>query len=324
MTASADHPSSADSAFGAANLWPGLQIRHLAALTALAQEGSFGRAADRLGYTQSAISQQIAALERAVGQRLVERPRGTRPVKLTPAGYLLDEHASKILTRLAAVRADLATLPQNGPATLEVGVYQSVGARVIPAALQRFSRDWPHTKIRLVESYTDEELLRMLERGHLDVSFAVLPLGDGPFEWVRLLRDPYILIVPADSPLAGRSAPPTTAELTALQLIGFRECRSVHAAEEQLLAHGVVPRVMFRSSDNRTIQALVAAGVGAALIPELAFEPHDDAVAEVALDLQLPPRILALAWHRDRHFGPELKAFAEIVREICIGLESRR
>ena len=322
MSASEDHRPSADSAFGAANLWPGLQIRHLAALTALAQEGSFGRAADRLGYTQSAISQQIAALERAVGQLLVERPRGTRPVKLTPAGYLLDEHASKILTRLAAARADLETLPNDGLTTLEVGVYQSVGARVIPAALQRFSTAYPHTKIQLIESNTDEELLTMLKRGQLDVSFAVLPLGDGPFEWVQLLRDPYILIVPADSPLAGRSAPPTLAELSALQLIGFRECRSVHAAEDQLLAHGVVPRIIFRSNDNRTIQALVAAGTGAALIPALAFEPHDDAVVAVPLDLQLPPRILALAWHRDRHFGPELKAFAEIVRESCLGVVS--
>src|SRR5581483_5340446 len=87
------------SGLGIGSLWPGLQIRHLAALAALAQEGSFGRAAERLGYTQSAISQQIAALERLVGQRLVERPGGTRPVRLTPAGHLLEEHAEAILSR---------------------------------------------------------------------------------------------------------------------------------------------------------------------------------------------------------------------------------
>jgi DNA-binding transcriptional LysR family regulator len=137
---------------------------------------------------------------------------------------------------------------------------------------------------------------------------------------VQLLRDPYILIVPADSPLAGRCTPPTIAELTALQLIGFRECRSVHAAEDQLLAQGVVPRIIFRSSDNRTIQALVAAGVGAALMPQLAFEPHDDAVAAVELGLELPARVLVLAWHRDRHFSPELEAFTEIVRRGCLAV----
>ena len=301
-------------------------MRHLTALSAIAQEGSFGRAADRLGYTQSAISQQIAALERVVGQQLVERPRGARPVRLTAAGHLLEEHASTILSHLAAARADLGMLPSDGPTTLEVGVYQSVGARVIPAALHSFSKAWPHAKVELIESNTDEELLALVERGQLDLSFAVLPLGDGPFDWVQLLRDPYILIVPADSPLAGRSTPPTVAELTALQLIGFRECRSVHAAEEQLLAQGVVPRIIFRSNDNRTIQALVAAGVGAALIPQLAFEPHDDAVVAVPLNLELPPRVLVLAWHRDRHLAPELEAFAEIVSESCstVAGESQR
>jgi DNA-binding transcriptional LysR family regulator len=320
VSGSTDPRGPADWASGTANLWPGLQIRHLAALSALAQEGSFGRAAQRLGYTQSAISQQIAALERTVGQQLVDRPGGTRPVTLTPAGALLEEHASTILSRLAAARADLAVLPREGPTTLEVGVYQSVGARIIPGALSRFRRAWPHTTVQLTESNRDQELLALLEHGRLDIAFAVLPLGEGPFEWVELLRDPYVLIVPADSPLARRPTPPTAAELTALQLIGFRECRSVDAAEEQLLARGVVPRIIFRSNDNRTIQALVAAGVGAALMPQLAFEPHDDAVVAVPLDLDLPPRILALAWHRDRHLGPQLEAFAEIVRESCLGV----
>src|SRR5437870_5109363 len=73
--------------------WLGLELRHLVALKALADEGSFGRAATRLGYTQSAISQQIASLERIVGQRLVERPGGPRPISLTDAGRLLLRHA---------------------------------------------------------------------------------------------------------------------------------------------------------------------------------------------------------------------------------------
>jgi len=320
VSASNDPDSSAHGATGVGDMWPGLHIRHLAALAALAREGSFGRAAERLGYTQSAISQQIAALERVVGQRLVERPGGMRRITLTPAGRLLHEHGMTILSRVAAARADLAAVSRRGPASLEVGVYQSVGARIIPEVLQRFARDHPDTTIHLTESNTDEELLALLEHGQLDLTFAVLPLADGPFEWVELLRDPYILIVTAGSALARCKRPPTRAEVTALRLIGFRECRSVHAAEEQLLASGIVPRIILRSNDNRTIQALVAAGVGAALIPRLAFERHDDAVVAVSLDLDLPPRTLALAWHRDRQVGPELEAFTRLVREGCSAL----
>jgi DNA-binding transcriptional LysR family regulator len=84
------------------------------------------------------------------------------------------------------------------------------------------------------------------------------------------------------------------------------------------MARGVLPRIVFRTNDNRTMQALVAAGVGAALVPQLAFEPRDDEVAALPLDADLlPHRIVALAWHRDRHLDPEIEAFVEVVRDCC-------
>ncbi len=90
--------------------WHGVEIRHLAALRAVAETGSFGRAAERLGYTQSAVSQQIATLEKAVGTRLVERPGGPRPISITEAGNVLLRHADGIVARLRAAQADLAAL----------------------------------------------------------------------------------------------------------------------------------------------------------------------------------------------------------------------
>src|SRR5215210_5465580 len=107
--------------------WLGVELRHLAALQAIAAEGTFGRAAQRLGYTQSAVSQQIATLERLVGQRLVERPGGPRPVSLTEAGRLLLRHAAAIVARLEAARADLEALGAGAAGSLRVGTYQSVG-----------------------------------------------------------------------------------------------------------------------------------------------------------------------------------------------------
>src|SRR6476660_2394442 len=109
--------------------WLGVELRHLAALDALETEGSFGRAALKLGYTQSAVSQQIATLERIVGEKLVERPGGPRPVALTEAGRLLLRHARVIVARLQAAQADLRALREGEVGTLRVGTFQSVGAR---------------------------------------------------------------------------------------------------------------------------------------------------------------------------------------------------
>src|SRR5215212_6341538 len=108
-----------------ANGFLDIELRHLAALQAVSEEGSFGRAATRLGYTQSAISQQIATLERIVGERLVERPGGPRPISLTEAGRLLLRHASSIVARLQAAQADLQALRAGESGTIRVGTFQS-------------------------------------------------------------------------------------------------------------------------------------------------------------------------------------------------------
>src|SRR5919199_189644 len=193
--------------------WLGIELRHLLALEAVAREGSFGKAAASLGYTQSAVSQQIAMLERIVGQRLVERPGGPRPVSLTEAGRLLLTHAEAIAARLAAAQADLTALSGGEAGVLRVGVFQSVGQRILPELMRRFLKAWPKVEVALTESADDAELLSLVERGDLDLAFADLPLTDGPFDSVELLRDPYVLVVPADSELAHRGSAPPLREL---------------------------------------------------------------------------------------------------------------
>src|SRR5215469_14444011 len=138
--------------------WLGVEIRHLAALQAIAEEHSFGRAAHRLGYTQSAISQQIATLERIVGEKLIERPGGPRPVALTEAGRLLLRHARAIVARLQAAQADLAALSAGEAGSLHVGIFQSVGAKILPEVMRRFKTAWPQVDVELIESHSDREL----------------------------------------------------------------------------------------------------------------------------------------------------------------------
>jgi DNA-binding transcriptional LysR family regulator len=305
--------------------WHGVELRHFAALKAVGEEHSFGRAAGRLGYTQSAVSQQIATLERAVGERLVERPGGPRAVSLTPAGELLLGHADAIVARLQAAQADIAALAQGASGILRVGTYQSVGARVLPTLLTRFAERLPDVEIGLVESAEDQELLDRVERGELDVTFAMLPLPEGPFEGVELMRDPYVLVVAAGSELAEREKPPRLREIAELPLIGFRQCRSIAHVEQQLrVAAGAEPEVVFRSDDNGTVQALVAAGMGAAFVPLLTVDTSDGRVRVLEPAGKLPPRLIAAAWHRDRYRSPAARAFVELAAEVCADLERER
>ncbi len=304
--------------------WLGVELRHLAALKALADEGSFGRAADSLGYTQSAVSQQIAALERAVGMRLVERPGGPRPVSLTEAGRLLLRHAESITARLRAAQADLNALAQGEAGALRIGTLQSVGAKVLPTVMQRFSAEWPSVEIQLLESGYDEELTGLVESGSLDVAFVQLPIEADSLEVIELLRDPYVLVVRPDSPLAGRDRPPTVREIVELRLIGYRDCRAMRAIEAQLRTSGREPSFVFRSDDNGILQAMVAAGVGAAIAPRLALDEDKDDIRAIELTSRVEPRRIGLVRHRDRYQTPAAQAFVDTARAVCAEIEARQ
>jgi DNA-binding transcriptional LysR family regulator len=297
--------------------WLGLELRHLAALKAVAEHGSFGRAAQSLGYTQSAVSQQIATLERIVGTRLIDRPGGPKPVSLTEAGRLLLRHAESITARLQAAQADLHALGHGSAGPLRVGTYQSVGARILPTVLLRFLAEWPQVEITLQELTDDTELLALVERGELDLTFSMLPLPPGPFEFVKLMHDPYVLLVPADSPLAGRSRPLTPREIGDMSLIGNRSCRSIDAGMEVMRASGHEPRIVFRSDDNGTVQGMAAAGMAAALVPRLTVDETDERIEVLELTERFPERIIGIAWHRDRHRTRAAEAFVDEARAVC-------
>ena len=297
--------------------WLGVEVRHLAALDAIARERSFSRAARTLGYTQSAISQQVALLERIVGARLVERSSGPRPVSLTPAGDLMVRHGRRVVDQLAAARADLAAWSAGSAGELRVGTYHSVGAKILPRVVGRLSAALPDVNVALVETPDEGQLLRLVERGELDLSFMLYPLADGPFVAVELLRDPFLLLVAEGSPLGADGRRPTMADVAALDLIAYDRVRDVTRPETHLRG---TPRVVFRSNDDETIHGLVAAGMGAALLPRLSVDPGHPGVRAVELDIGLPPRLIGLAWHRDRDLLPAAREFVATTERVCAEL----
>jgi DNA-binding transcriptional LysR family regulator len=300
-----------------ADRWLGLDLRHLVALKTIADERSFGRAAERLGYTQSAVSQQIAALERIVGLRLIERPGGPRPVSLTEAGRILLRHAEAIHARLLAAKADMTALEAGDAGRLRVGTFQSVGTRILPTLLRRFSEDHASVEIVLHESVSEPELLTMIERGDLDLTFWTLPVAPGPYESVELLRDPYVLVVPAGSPLAALERAPSLREIALQPLIGFNHCSAMAQVESQLSSSGRAPNFVFRSDNNGTVQGLVGAGVGISVAPLLTVDEDDERVEVVDLQGRIPPRVIGLVWHADRHRSPAAEAFVDTAADVC-------
>ena len=134
--------------------WQRISLRHLVALHAVATAGSFRGGAERLGYSLSTVSEQIASLERLVAQPLVIRPGGRRAISITPAGQRLLDHADEIAARFAAARADLEGIRLQRP-VLRLGIYQSVAARLLPGVLGRLSTRRPDVAIEVVERADD-------------------------------------------------------------------------------------------------------------------------------------------------------------------------
>ena len=188
----------------------------------------------------------------------------------------------------------------------------------MPRLLPRYARDWANVRVLPRESPTDAGLFELVERGELELSFADLPLHAGPFESVELMDDPYVLVVSADSPLAG--APQAgLEEIADLPLIGHWTCRVLPRVEAELRAQGVEPNFVFRSDIIGTVQALVGAGVGNAIVPRLAvdFADRQVSVVELGADVPVQPRVIALFWHRDRYRSPAALGFVEAAREVC-------
>ena len=302
-----------------ANNWPSVELKHLRALTAVAETGTFWAASQQLNSSLSTVSDHINELEALVGQRLVERSRGKRTVQLTEAGRLLKTHADAIESRMNAAAADLVAFAAGQGGTLSVGIYQSVENRILPETMRRFRARFPNVDVSLTEDSYEASLADGVERGALDITFSIEPIPDGPFTVRRLMRDPYVLVVPK-----GSQAPPqrfSLSELDGRPMVAYQHLRHQDLAEDFLRARGVRPKIVFRSNDNGTVQAMVASGLGVALAPLLAVDANDSRV-ELRLPAEdVPPRVLVVLWHRDRYRPPSAQAFVETAIAVAKEVE---
>ncbi len=302
-----------------------LNVGRLRILKEVAYRGSFSAAAEALSYTQSAVSQQIATLEAETGMALLERhPRG---VSLTAAGHTLVGHAEGILARLEAAESALAAIAGLRGGRLRVASFSTAGATLMPLAIATFRASYPDVELTLAEG-EPEEIVPRLRAGELDLAllfeFAGETLLGKDMDRTELLDDPMYLALPRAHPLAGKKqlrlwdlAGEAWVQTSRSSPCALHVVRSCHEA-------GFEPNVAFESDDYQTVQGLVAAGVGVALIPELALSVVREDIAIRSLAPTPPLRQVIAATPASARLVPAAPAMLGVLEAAARRYEQQR
>ena len=293
-----------------------LDSRRLGVLIEVARQGSFSAAAEALGYTQPAVSRQIALLEAEVGALLVRRvPQGA---VLTDAGALLVERGKAILASLADAETELRSLAGLDGGRLRMAAFASASATIVPLAVARFRERHPAVELSIIMADPDQALPKV-RAGELDLALShdELSNGQGGFQAINLFDDPMYVAMPPHHPLAAAATVrledfaqeqwmlATTATCPDSRLF----LRACHAA-------GFEPRIAFQNDDYNAILGFVSAGVGVALIPDMVCRGlRDDVVVRPTVPAA-PARPIA-AVLPEGYRSPAAAAMLDILREVA-------
>jgi DNA-binding transcriptional LysR family regulator len=303
-----------------------LDVKRLRILKEVADRGSFSAAAEALSYTQSAVSQQIAALEREAKAQLVTR--GSRGIRLTESGEALVKHADAILTRLSDAEAELEAIAGLRGGRLRLASFPSAGATIMPEAIARFRERHPAVELTL-EPAEPEPSMAKLRAGEadvvLDITAGFRPPREDAIERSHLLDDPMYVALPAGHPLARKrnlKLEELADESWILGTTGSCPDASIFLRSCQLA--GFEPNVTFNSDDYFAIQGFVAAGMGASFIPDLALITVRDDIVVRSMGKRPPVRVIWAATLKDSYCSPARQAMLEILSEVAAEFAANR
>jgi DNA-binding transcriptional LysR family regulator len=269
---------------------------HLRTLTAVIMTGSFADAARQLGYTGSAVSQQIAALERAVKVPLFERD--AHSVRPTPAGEFIAERARDALAALGSLEDDIRGMAQGSIGRLRLGSFPTASENLLPLALASYGRDHPRVEILLDEG-EPAELVPLIAVAELDMAL-IYRYSLVPQAWPKtvkathLLDEELLLLLPKGHRLAGADAI-LLMDLEAETWISTREGTSGASCLRRICAGaGFVPQVGYRSNDYDVVANFVKSRLGIALIPALAYVNDDEVVATRIEDVHVRRQVMVM------------------------------
>src|SRR3954447_14773695 len=242
-----------------------VELRYLRAMAVIAEEGTFGQAAARLGYTQSSVSQQVAALEKAVGGPVFDRPGGPRPVRITPLGEVVLAHGLDVRAKAEAL-TDAVDRFQAGNGRIDIGTFQSVSNLILPVVIRQLLDEHPGCDLRRSDVKPADPRIT-----DLDLMFHDGPV-EGDVEHGRLFDEPYLLVTGAG---AFPEGPVRVKHLDNVAMVAWPLTYHQRWLERTLARAGARPRFVFRTTGHETILSMVRAGIGWAVLPWLALYGHD-------------------------------------------------
>jgi LysR family hydrogen peroxide-inducible transcriptional activator len=291
-----------------------MEVHQLEYLVAIAEEGSFTRAAERLLIAQPSLSQQIKKLEQEVGRPLFDRlPRG---VVLTEAGYRLLEHARRVLSEMNDGKRRVAEVGDQVAGSLAVGAIPTVAPFLLPAAVSTFLRRWPGVAFTLIEDVT-ARLLDGLERGELDLAIMSSAEHLPTIHLETVASEPLLLVVAKGHRLA-RQRKVAWSDVEGEPFLVLHDMHCLAGQVQQFCgSQGARPRIAARGAQLSTIAAMVSAGLGVSMVPAL-FRDADGASDRVYIPFGGPPpsRELCIAWSLRRYRTNAARALAETVRSL--------
>ncbi|MEU8635120.1 LysR substrate-binding domain-containing protein [Amycolatopsis sp. NPDC048633] len=290
-----------------------MELHQLAYFVAVAEEGNFTRAAERLHVAQPGVSAQVRRLERELGQELLDR--SGRTVRLTDVGAAALPHARAALAAVKGVREAVDELAGLVRGQVAIGAVTSAGPVKLPDLLARFHERYPAVEITLSEANSDA-MLAALREGRLDVAVVGLSTDPPPGIATQVLIDePFVAVTAGSSGLLADRAEIVIADLAGLPLMALPKGTGLRTALDAAFAReGLTPRIAFEAADPNVLVQLATRGLGVAVVPESLARYHE---AELRVSTIAGPGlrgVLALAWRTDGPLSPAARALIAFAR----------
>lgn len=250
-----------------------MEFHQLRYVCAIAETGSFSRAAERCHVAQPSLSQQVLKLEQDLGAKLFDRLG--RSVRLTEAGRAFLPHARSILHQMEAARAGIEDQRTDVRGSVAVGAIPTIAPYLIPGYTAAFARKYPEARLRIVEE-TTPVLVEGLRNLSIDLAILALPLRHKEFELFPLRTEPLFAVLPTNHPRAAQKSI-SLKELRGEPFVMLRDGHCFRDLSIAACAHArVTPRIAFESGQFSSLLGMVAAGVGVTLVPEMAIDKNAD------------------------------------------------
>ncbi|MBA2939922.1 LysR family transcriptional regulator [Paenibacillus sp. CGMCC 1.16610] len=292
-----------------------MELRQLQYAIQIAIERNFSRAAEKLHIAQPSLSQQLSKLEKEIGVLLFQR--STNSVELTHAGSLFVEKSQKILDMVEQLKKEMEDISQMKKGRLVVGSMPITGSTILPFVVPAFQTAYPDIEISLVEE-TSANLETLTMNGQTDISLLSLPLREESLIYETLLEEEIVLAVPPRHPLTQAQEPISISQLEKEAFIALKKGQGFRKLTLDLCQNaGIVPNIVFESSNMETVQSLVAAGMGIAFVPYLISKRSFSELSPVHLTLEgRPTRTLVIAYRKGRYLSKAAEAFVSTMKEV--------